>query len=146
MGSTPAEVDELVKAWDVNDPRGPVCIKSATPQHKVILTRPMYASIHEVTQKNYQAVMGNNPSVFAKTGENKELNEKVAGMDTADFAVDSVSWLDATDFCSTLSRREKFNVCYDRIENKVTLREANGYRLPSEAEWEFSCRAGTTTS
>ncbi len=145
MGSTPAEVDELVKEWDINDPRGAICIKSATPQHKVILTRPMYASIHEVTQKNYQAVMGSNPSVFVKTGADKELAEKVAGMDTADFAIDSVSWLDATDFCSTLSRREKLQSCYDRVENKVTLREANGYRLPSEAEWEHSCRAGTTT-
>ena len=145
MGSPAAEVNELLNAWDPNDKRGPVCLKSATPQHRVILTRPVYASVHEVTQKNYQAVMGNNPSVFANTGESKGLNEKVAGMDTADFAVDSVSWLDATEFCSALSRREKLQPCYERVENKVTLREANGYRLPSEAEWEFSCRAGSTT-
>ena len=145
MGSPATEVNELVKAWDANDTRGPICIKSATPHHRVILTRPAYASVHEVTQKDYQTVMDSNPSVFAKTSETKELAEKVAGMDTADFAVDSVSWLDATDFCSALSRREKLEACYSRVENKVTLREANGYRLPSEAEWEFGCRAGSIT-
>jgi len=81
-------------------------------QHEVTLTKPFYMGKYEVTQKQYQAMMGKNPS--------KIKGDKLP--------VTEVSWLDCQDFIKKL--------------NVIT----NGsYRLPSEAEWEYACRAGTST-
>ena len=70
-------------------------------------------------------MIGRNPSWFCATGGGKKL---VAGLDTNRFPVEQVSWNDAKDFCTKLSEREQ-----------------KEYRLPTEAEWEYACRAGTTT-
>ena len=75
--------------------------------------------------------MGNNPSWFSATGGGKD---KVAGMDTSRFPVEHVSWEEAVDFCRKLS---------ELPEEKAAGRV---YRLPTEAEWEYACRAGTTTA
>ncbi|RKZ75279.1 MAG: hypothetical protein DRR19_29420 [Candidatus Parabeggiatoa sp. nov. 1] len=85
--------------------------KDEGPQHRVTV-QPFYISKYPITQAQWQAVMGNNPSRFE--GENKP--------------VERVSWNDSIDFCQKLSE----------LTNKT-------YRLPSEAEWEYACRAGTTT-
>ncbi len=81
-------------------------------QHRVTLTEGFYIGATEVTQAQWKAVMGTDPSRF--TGN--------------DLPVESVSWNDAVEFCEKLSRRE-----------------GRTYRLPTEAEWEYACRAGTTT-
>jgi formylglycine-generating enzyme required for sulfatase activity len=80
------------------------------PQHRVSV-ESFYMGKYEVTQAQYQAVMGTNPSYFK--GD--------------DLPVESVSWDDAKEFCRKLSQ--------------ITGKE---YRLPSESEWEYACRAGTT--
>jgi formylglycine-generating enzyme required for sulfatase activity len=77
-------------------------------------------SDHEVTQAEYQAVMGNNPSNF--TGD---LNRPV----------ERVSWSDAVEYCHKLTEQE-------RAAGRITAQQA--YRLPTEAEWEYAARAGTT--
>ena len=96
------------------------------PQHEVKITKGYYLGKYPVTQAEYQKVMGTNPSWFAASGGDKA---RVAGLDTSRFPVERVSWEDAKEFCRRLS-----------------LKEGKAYRLPTEAEWEYACRAGTRTA
>lgn len=90
-----------------------------------------YMSRYELTQAEYQAVMGNNPSNFS--GDN--------------LPVENVTWLDAIAYCNARSEQEGLTPVYtvDSQGDITWERSANGYRLPTEAEWEYACRAGTTT-
>jgi formylglycine-generating enzyme required for sulfatase activity len=97
-------------------------------QHEVEITRPFYMGVYPVTQQEYEKVMGKNPSGFCRTGGGKD---KVANLDTSRFPVERVSWQDAREFCKKLS---------ELAEEKHSGRI---YRLPTEAEWEYACRAGT---
>jgi formylglycine-generating enzyme required for sulfatase activity len=99
------------------------------PQHRVRITKPFYLGMYEVTQGEYERVMGSNPAGFSATGQHKD---RVAGQDTKQFPVDCVSWDDAVDFCRKLS---------EMPEEKGSGRR---YRLPWEAQWEYACRAGST--
>jgi formylglycine-generating enzyme required for sulfatase activity len=140
MGSTAAEIEAALKDVSPDDKHWQRSCKSAAPQHKVILTQPIYLGVNEVTQAEYEKVMGANPSHFAPMGLGKEA---VAGMEMADHPVESVSWNDAAEFCAKLSQLEKFKPFYFRAGETITPLDGTGYRLPSEAEWEFACRAGT---
>ena len=100
-------------------------------QHPVRITRPFYLGVHEVTQFEYTQVTGRDPHEFSPTGLSAD---RVAGLDTTRFPAESVSWDDAVAFCRLLS---------DRPEER---RAGRAYRLPTEAEWEYACRAGTTTA
>jgi formylglycine-generating enzyme required for sulfatase activity len=92
-------------------------------QHRVRITKPYYLGMYEVTQAEYERVMGANPS-----------NDKtVAGQNTSRFPVERVSWEEAVEFCRKLSAMSA-----EQSAGRV-------YRLPTEAEWEFACRAGTVT-
>jgi formylglycine-generating enzyme required for sulfatase activity len=108
------------------------------PQHEVRITRPFYLGVTEVTQAQYQAVIGNNPSFFAASGGGKE---RVAGRSTDQHPVEEVSWLDAVKFCNKLSELEGRKPFYETLGETVRVSDwrAKGYRLPTEAEWEYAC-------
>jgi uncharacterized protein (TIGR02996 family) len=112
MGSPDSEADR-------SDDEGPV--------HEVAITQPFFLGVYPVTQGEYQRVMGSNPSHFSKSGGGKA---KVKKLDTQRFPVESVSWEDAGEFCRRLS------------ELPEECAAGRAYRLPSEAEWEYSCRGG----
>jgi formylglycine-generating enzyme required for sulfatase activity len=101
------------------------------PQHEVEISRPFYLGAFPVTQEEYEAVVGINPSWFRADGGGKA---RVKGMDTRRFPVEQVSWDNAVAFCRKLSDRPA-----ERAAGHV-------YRLPTEAEWEYACRGGVSTS
>ncbi len=113
------------------------------PQHRVRIS-PFYMGVTEVTQAQYEAVMGTNPSGCASTGYHREA---CAGRSTSEHPVETVSWWDAIRFCNALSAKEGLTPYYETNGEKMEIpdRKGPGYRLPTEAEWEYACRARTTT-
>jgi uncharacterized protein (TIGR02996 family) len=101
------------------------------PQHEVTLSRPFWLGTYPVTQEQYEQVMGTNPSWFSARGKGKA---KVKKQDTRSFPVENVSWEDAAAFCRKLS------------ELPEEQRRGRVYRLPTEAEWEYACRGGASSS
>ena len=83
-------------------------------QHPVTLTNGFYIGVTEVTQGQWKKIMGNNPSHFKECGDN--------------CPVEQVTWIMCQEFIMTLNRKEK----------------TRRYRLPTEAEWEYACRAGSS--
>lgn len=104
--------------------------RSADETQHTVTVSDFYMSAYELTQADFQAITDSNPSTFV--GD--------------DLPVENVSWADAVAYCNYRSELEGRTSAYTVDGQTVTWdRSANGYRLPTEAEWEYACRAGTTT-
>jgi formylglycine-generating enzyme required for sulfatase activity len=99
--------------------------------HEVDIPQPFYMGMYEVTQGQFEKVAGYNPSAFSSSGSGAA---KVRGMDTSRFPVEQVTWKEAKQFCEELS-----GLAAERQQRRA-------YRLPTEAEWEYACRAGVKDS
>jgi formylglycine-generating enzyme required for sulfatase activity len=137
MGMTREQADALM----VGD-HGKAMAPSCVPAHRVRLSQAYYLGRHEVTQGQYEAVTGSNPSFFSRSGEGRE---QVAKVEPSKHPVEQVSFVQAAEFCVKLSEREALRPAYSSADNAITRISGNGYRIPTEAEWEWACRAGTTT-
>jgi formylglycine-generating enzyme required for sulfatase activity/TolB-like protein len=119
-GMVPVPAGTFMMGSDLQDGEQPV--------HRVTISSPFYMCDHEVTQGEWQSVMGSNPSSFKK-GDN--------------YPVEQVSWYDAVAYCNKRSIREGLTPCYNGSGNSITCDfSANGYRLPTEAEWEWAAKGG----
>ncbi len=151
MGSTPEEVSrELEEAKKNKQPEWYTkTLSGEVPRHHVRITKPSYVAMYQVTQAEYERVMGVNPSTF--TGKQIDVSafkpplaeyvarsrpndgKRVEGKDTSRHPVETVNWGEAMEFCRKLSA-----IPAERAARRV-------YRLPTEAEWEYACRCGTAT-
>jgi formylglycine-generating enzyme required for sulfatase activity len=100
-------------------------------RHEVAITKPYCLGVYTVTQAQYRQVMGMRPSFFSPKGDGRN---KVSGLNTDDFPVERVRWEDAMDFCRIVS-------LLPAVKDKGWVVD-----LPTEAEWEYACRAGTDTA
>jgi formylglycine-generating enzyme required for sulfatase activity len=92
------------------------------PRHEVSIAKPFYMGVHPVTQREYREIMGENPSQFHGAAEGG-----------ADHPVERITWLQAIEYCLRLS-----DLPAEKEAGRI-------YALPTEAEWEYCCRAGTAT-
>ena len=127
MGSSRSESGAMPQEW---------------PRHTVELTSDFEITVTEVSWAQFDRVFSGvpgyvNPSYFY--AQNSETSWPT-------HPIDSVTWLEAIEFCNRLSTLEGFTPVYTIVGDVVTWdRDADGYRLPTEAEWEYACRAGTTS-
>jgi formylglycine-generating enzyme required for sulfatase activity len=131
MGTPQGDLDEhLARARAAGEPSYAVqFLQMEGPHRPISIHEPFYFGVCEVTQQDWQKLMGEVPSITKG----------------ADLPVGNITWLEALTFCNRLSEREKRTSCYKIEGDKVAWVGDDGYRLPLAEEWEYACRAGTTS-
>jgi len=128
----PKLVKVLKGGFAMGSPTGEAGRSNDETQHSVTLTTDFWMAESEVTQRQYRNLMGSSPSYF----KGDEL------------PVESVSWFEAVEYCNALSVKEKLTPCYQISGTTVGWADGvkcSGYRLPTEAEWEYAARSPATT-
>jgi len=124
----------LIKAGTFEMGEISACCPDERPIHSITLTRDFFIGKYEVTQGEYEALMDNNPSWIK---------------DSDRHPVENVTWINAIKLANALSEQDEYQPCYDASGNVIdgggNVYRCEGYRLPTEAEWEYATRAGTKT-
>lgn len=133
--------------FNMGSPAAEPCRSTGETEHAVTLTRGFEIGATETTQGEFQAAMGYNPSNNAACGAN--------------CPVENLNWHQAAAYCNALSAKKSLGACYTCTGTQSaakcqvdaayaasgkTIYDCPGYRLPTEAEWEYACRAGATTA
>jgi formylglycine-generating enzyme required for sulfatase activity/WD40 repeat protein len=166
MGSTPEQI-AAAKKFAEQEGQGDVKwslerIETEAPAHQVKISRPFLIGATEVTVGQYRRFVeaasylteterfggGHSTSKEEQDPKKKSVTWRTPGYPVTDeSAVSQITWNDAVAFCNWLSEREKLSSCYrgDEQGDWTISPAGDGYRLPTEAYWEYACRAGTTT-
>jgi formylglycine-generating enzyme required for sulfatase activity/serine/threonine protein kinase/tetratricopeptide (TPR) repeat protein len=164
MGLSAAEIEAGINRLKnrPNDEWLSYAYKTSGPQHKVVLSKPFYAATTQVTIGQFREFVKTKEYVTdaekdGKGGSHWDPQQKkmvydrnhtwrAPGYDVTDNSpVTQITWNDAVAFCNWLSAKEGLGETYELLEGSWKPTSALGYHLPTEAQWEYACRAGTTS-